>query len=163
MNATASPASRRTATEIRVVPVEQLAVPPERAAELLSMSDDFFRKHVLPHIAVVYVGRLRLVPTRVSGPKGPQKVRFVRSLEKRALLAVCVQIGTPWADLDRVTRGAGRRGHPKGARPGGGVAVAGGAPADLRQPQCSGVSGAITNAGGRHWRLPVGWSAATTR
>jgi hypothetical protein len=26
------------------------------------MSDDFFRKHVLPHIAVVYVGRLRLVP-----------------------------------------------------------------------------------------------------
>jgi hypothetical protein len=48
--------------EIRVVEVEQLAVRPERAAELLSMSDDFFRKHVLPHIAVVYVGRLRLVP-----------------------------------------------------------------------------------------------------
>jgi hypothetical protein len=28
------------------------------------MSDDFFRKHVLPHIAVVYVGRLRLVPIK---------------------------------------------------------------------------------------------------
>ena len=56
--------SRGTATEIRVVEVEQLAVRPERAAELLSMSDDFFRKHVLPHVAVVYVGRLRLVPIR---------------------------------------------------------------------------------------------------
>jgi hypothetical protein len=62
MSTTAHLVSRRTATEIRVVAVEQLAVRPERAAELLSMSDDFFRKHVLPHIAVVYVGRLRLVP-----------------------------------------------------------------------------------------------------
>ena len=62
MSTTAHPVSRRTATEIRVVAVEQLAVRPERAAELLSMSDDSFREHVLPHIAVVYVGRLRLVP-----------------------------------------------------------------------------------------------------
>jgi hypothetical protein len=64
MSVTAHPASRGTATEIRVVEVEQLAVRSERAAELLSMSDDFFRKHVLPHIAVVYVGRLRLVPIK---------------------------------------------------------------------------------------------------
>jgi hypothetical protein len=62
MSATAHRVSRGTATEIRVIAVEQLAVRPERAAELLSMSDDFFRKHVLPHIAVVYVGRLRLCP-----------------------------------------------------------------------------------------------------
>jgi hypothetical protein len=52
------------ATEIRVVDVDRLAVRPERAAELLSMSDDFFRKHVLPHVPVVYVGRLRLVPIK---------------------------------------------------------------------------------------------------
>jgi hypothetical protein len=64
MSATAHPVSRTTATEIRVVAVDQLAVRPERAAELLSMSDDFFRKHVLPDIAVVYVGRLRLVPIK---------------------------------------------------------------------------------------------------
>ena len=64
MSATAHPVSRRTATEIRVVAVEQLAVRPQQAAELLSMSDDCFRKHVLPHIAVVYVGRLRLVPIK---------------------------------------------------------------------------------------------------
>jgi hypothetical protein len=64
MSVAAHPASRGTATEIRVVEVEQLAVRPERAAELLSMSDDFFRKHVLPHVAVVYVGRLRLVPIK---------------------------------------------------------------------------------------------------
>ena len=64
MSVTAHPVSRGTATAIRVVEVEQLAVRPERAAELLSMSDDFFRKHVLPHIAVVYVGRLRLVPIK---------------------------------------------------------------------------------------------------
>jgi hypothetical protein len=62
MSTTPDPVSRRTATEIRVVAVEQLAVRPQRAAELLSMSDDYFREHVLPHIAVVYVGRLRLVP-----------------------------------------------------------------------------------------------------
>jgi hypothetical protein len=55
----------RLGPDIRVIPVEQLAVRPERAAELLSMSDDFFRKHVLPDIAVVYVGRLRLVPIKV--------------------------------------------------------------------------------------------------
>ena len=64
MRVTTDPASRVAAMEIRVVEVDQLAVRPERAAELLSMSDDFFRKHVLPHIAVVYVGRLRLVPIK---------------------------------------------------------------------------------------------------
>jgi len=64
MSATAHQVLRTTATEIRIVPVEQLAVRPERAAELLSMSDDFFRKHVLPEFAVVYVGRLRLVPIK---------------------------------------------------------------------------------------------------
>jgi hypothetical protein len=42
-----------TETEIQVVAVEQLTVRPERAAELLSMSDDFFRKHVLAQVAVV--------------------------------------------------------------------------------------------------------------
>jgi hypothetical protein len=75
MSANAHPVFRRTATEIRVVAVEQLAVRPERAAELLSMCDDFFRKHVLQHIAVVYVGRLRLVPIGpldvARGQRGP--------------------------------------------------------------------------------------------
>jgi hypothetical protein len=64
MSTGADPVAGKTGEEIRVVAVEQLAVRPERAAELLSMSDDFFRKHVLPHIAVVYVGRLRLVPIK---------------------------------------------------------------------------------------------------
>src|SRR5215212_2995552 len=64
MSTGADPVARKTGEEIRVVAVEQLAVRPERAAELFSMSDDFFRKHVLPHIAVVYVGRLRLVPIK---------------------------------------------------------------------------------------------------
>ena len=56
--------SRRMGAEIRVVEVEHLTVRPTRAAELLSTCEDFFRKHVLPHIAVVYVGRLRLVPIK---------------------------------------------------------------------------------------------------
>jgi hypothetical protein len=64
MSVTADAVRQSTRTEIRIVAVEQLAVRPERAAELLSMSGDFFRKHVLPHIAVVYVGRLRLVPIK---------------------------------------------------------------------------------------------------
>ena len=50
MSATRQQVLRTTATEIRIVPVEQLAVRPERAAELLSMSDDFFRNHVLPEL-----------------------------------------------------------------------------------------------------------------
>jgi hypothetical protein len=62
MSATVHPPIRKTAIEISVVEVEQLAVRPEHAAELLSMSDDFCREHVLPHVAVGYIGRLRLVP-----------------------------------------------------------------------------------------------------
>jgi len=64
MKAAAHPVRQGWGPDIRVIPVEQLAVRPERAAELLSMSDDFFRKHVLPDIAVVYVGRPRLVPIK---------------------------------------------------------------------------------------------------
>jgi hypothetical protein len=64
MKGAAPPVRQGWGPDIRVIPVEQLAVRPERAAELLSMSDDFFRKHVLPEIAVVYVGRLRLVPIK---------------------------------------------------------------------------------------------------
>jgi hypothetical protein len=56
--------SRRMGAEIKVVEVEHLAVRPTRAAELLSTCEDFFRKHVLRYVAVVYVGRLRLVPVR---------------------------------------------------------------------------------------------------
>jgi len=75
MSTTAHPVSRSTATEIRVVPVEQLAVRPERAAELLSMSDDFFRKHVLPDIG--HCGGLRRPPA-LGARKGPHSVARVQ-------------------------------------------------------------------------------------
>jgi hypothetical protein len=72
------PVSQTTATEIRVVEVDQFAVRPERAVEVLSRCDDFFRKHVLPHVAVVYVARLRFVPIKA----------LARWLEDRAVRRV---------------------------------------------------------------------------
>jgi hypothetical protein len=75
MSATAHPVSQTTATEIRVVEVDQFAVRPE---EVLSRCDDFFRKHVLPHVAVVYVARLRFVPIKA----------LARWLEDRAVRRV---------------------------------------------------------------------------
>jgi len=40
----------------------RLGMRPEEAADLLSLSKDSFRRHVLPSIRVVKAGRLTLVP-----------------------------------------------------------------------------------------------------
>jgi hypothetical protein len=41
---------------------EPLAVGPDRAAELLSISRDLFDREVLPHLRIVRVGRRVIVP-----------------------------------------------------------------------------------------------------
>ena len=40
----------------------QISLRPSDAAELLSLSEDAFRRHVMPHLRTVSVGRLTLIP-----------------------------------------------------------------------------------------------------
>ena len=45
-----------------VTDISKLAVSVAEAAELLGMSDDHLRRHVLPDLRIIRSGRLRLVP-----------------------------------------------------------------------------------------------------
>ena len=57
------------------------------------MSDDFFRKHVLPHIAVVYVGRLRLVPIKALATWLEDNA--VRRVGATRLMTTAVEVSMP--------------------------------------------------------------------
>lgn len=46
------------------VPVPRLALTPDQAATALSVSRDYFDKHVLPDLRVVRRGRRRLIPVK---------------------------------------------------------------------------------------------------
>jgi len=43
-------------------PSPQITLRPSEAADLLSLSEDAFRKHVMPHLSTVQVGRITLIP-----------------------------------------------------------------------------------------------------
>jgi excisionase family DNA binding protein len=48
--------------QVVVINDTRLAVTPAHAAQLLDVSEDFFREHIQAEVAVVYVGRKRLIP-----------------------------------------------------------------------------------------------------
>jgi hypothetical protein len=60
----AAPSLEQVLAALRAASVPRLAVMPAEAAELLGVSPDFFRDHILPDLRVVRRGRKVLVALR---------------------------------------------------------------------------------------------------